>query len=150
MLACVKNMQPDRVYIHMDPFFHFSIKPPDPKAVENKNRREINFSSQGWGNDYGDLLESLSYRRRAGGNNFRDGTAHVHNKLQIIFSVSYRETSSAQSCNKHISIKKHLSVFSCQATHFSDVSSNTATVDFPETKVYVKRKRNVELFRIRG
>lgn len=36
------------------------------KAVEEKNRREMNFFSQGWGEDYGDLLESVSYRRRAG------------------------------------------------------------------------------------
>lgn len=40
--------------------FHSPINPLDMKAVEEKNRREMNFFSQGCGEDYGDLLESES------------------------------------------------------------------------------------------
>lgn len=58
------------------------------KAVEEKNRREMNFFSQGWGEDYRDLLESVAYRRRAGeiiSDCMRDKIAYVHNELQMIF-----------------------------------------------------------------
>lgn len=36
------------------------------KAVEEKNRGEMNVFSQGRGEDYGELLESVSYGRGAG------------------------------------------------------------------------------------
>lgn len=36
------------------------------KAVEEKNRGEMNVFSQGRGEDYGELLESVSSRTRAG------------------------------------------------------------------------------------
>lgn len=37
------------------------------KAVEEKNRREMNFFSQGWGEDYRDLLESVPQKKKSGG-----------------------------------------------------------------------------------
>lgn len=65
------------------------------KAVEEKNRGEMNVFSQGRGEDYGELLESVSYRRGAG-QIISDWIAYVHNKPQILFPVSRGETSSAQ------------------------------------------------------
>lgn len=66
MVACVKNMQTQQSLCAHGYIFHFSINPQDMKAVEKKNRREMNFFSQGCGEDYGDLLESVAHRRRAG------------------------------------------------------------------------------------
>ena len=72
------------------------------KAVE-KNRREMNFFSQGWAEDYRDLLESVPYRRRAGEiiSDFTGTELHMYTtNYKLYFPVSHRETSSAQSCTK--------------------------------------------------
>lgn len=66
MVACEKNMQTQQSLCADGYIFHFSINPQDMKAVEKKNRREMNFFSQGCGEDYRDLLESVAHRRRAG------------------------------------------------------------------------------------
>lgn len=61
-----KICKANSVYVRTDNIFHFSINPLDMKAVEEKNRGEMNFFSEGWGKDYRDLLESVAHRRRRG------------------------------------------------------------------------------------
>lgn len=74
------------------------------KAAEEKNRRGMDASleagEEGGGEDYGDLLESVSsWRRAEGENNFqmhRDRIVYVHNKITNHNFLSHTEEQAAR------------------------------------------------------
>lgn len=121
------------------------------KAVEEKNRREMNFFSQGWGEDYRDLLESVPYRRRAG-KYFSDcmGTKlHMYTTNYKLYFPSHTEKQAVQVAQNKLESKAFKCC--CQITQFSNMWTKIEQqqeVDSPEAKLDIKWDMTEQMFHL--
>lgn len=113
----------------------FQSSPLDIKRVGGQNRREMNFSSRGWWEDYRDLLASVPYRIRARKSLLTVWKQEKRKKpcictQQITNNTSFLKQTNTRWRTKQIRIRSIWVVSSCQVTQLSNKRAKTVQRQF--------------------